>query len=43
MAERVPADVPITEEQVAEIFTRINSKGTVLKQVDFILRLLSVF
>ena len=33
----------LTEEQVAEIFTRINSKGTVLKQADFILTLLSVF
>lgn len=31
------------EEQVADIFTRINSKGTVLKQADFILTLLSVF
>jgi len=33
----------INEEQVAEIFIRINSKGTVLKQADFILTLLSVF
>lgn len=33
----------LTEAQVAEIFTRINSKGTVLKQTDFILTLLSVF
>jgi len=33
----------LTEEQVAEIFTRINSKGTILKQADFILTLLSVF
>lgn len=33
----------LSEEQVAEIFTRINSKGTVLKQADFILTLLSVF
>lgn len=33
----------LTEEQVAEIFTRINSKGTVLRQADFILTLLSVF
>jgi len=31
------------EEQVADIFTRINSKGTVLRQADFILTLLSVF
>jgi hypothetical protein len=33
----------LSEEQVAEIFTRINSKGTVLRQADFILTLLSVF
>jgi len=33
----------LMEEQVADIFTRINSKGTVLKQADFILTLLSVF
>jgi hypothetical protein len=33
----------LTEEQVAQIFTRINSKGTVLRQADFILTLLSVF
>ncbi|NMB56982.1 DUF262 domain-containing protein [Candidatus Beckwithbacteria bacterium] len=33
----------LSEEQVAEIFTRINSKGTVLKQADFILTLISVF
>ena len=33
----------VSEEQVAEIFTRINSKGTVLRQADFILTLLSVF
>ena len=33
----------LTEEQVAEIFTRINSKGTILRQADFILTLLSVF
>jgi len=33
----------LTEELVAEVFTRINSKGTVLKQADFILTLLSVF
>ena len=30
------------EEQVAEVFTRINSKGTRLNQADFILTLLSV-
>ena len=33
----------LTEEQVADIFTRINSKGTILRQADFILTLLSVF
>ena len=32
----------IDEEKVAEIFTRINSKGTILNQADFILTLLSV-
>src|SRR5680860_125852 len=30
-------------EQVAEVFTRINSKGVPLKQADFILTLMSVF
>jgi len=33
----------IDEENVAEIFVRINSKGTVLNQADFILTLMSVF
>jgi hypothetical protein len=33
----------LNEEQVAEIFVRINSKGTSLKQSDFILTLMSVF
>lgn len=33
----------ISEEQVSEIFVRINSKGVSLKQADFILTLLSVF
>ena len=33
----------INEEQVAEIFVRINSKGKVLNQSDFILTLMSVF
>lgn len=33
----------ITEEQVAEVFVRINSKGTPLNQADFILTLMSVF
>ena len=33
----------VEEEVVAEIFTRINSKGTILNQADFVLTLLSVF
>lgn len=33
----------VDEEVVAEIFTRINSKGTILNQADFVLTLLSVF
>ena len=33
----------VEEEVVAEIFTRINSKGTSLNQADFVLTLLSVF
>ncbi len=33
----------VEEEVVAEIFTRINSKGTTLNQADFVLTLLSVF
>jgi hypothetical protein len=33
----------IDEEQVAEIFVRINSEGKVLNQSDFILTLMSVF
>ena len=33
----------VEEELVAEIFTRINSKGTILNQADFVLTLLSVF
>ena len=33
----------ITEEQVADVFVRINSKGQTLKQADFILTLMSVF
>ena len=32
-----------TEEQVADVFVRINSKGTTLNQADFILTLMSVF
>jgi len=33
----------VTEEQVAEVFVRVNSKGTPLNQADFILTLMSVF
>jgi hypothetical protein len=33
----------VTEEQVAEVFVRINSQGKTLKQADFILTLMSVF
>lgn len=33
----------INEEQVADVFVRINSKGTPLNQADFILTLMSVF
>jgi len=33
----------IEEEQVADVFVRINSKGTPLNQADFILTLMSVF
>jgi len=33
----------INEEQVAEVFVRINSAGTTLNQADFILTLMSVF
>ena len=33
----------ISEENVADVFVRINSKGTTLKQADFILTLMSVF
>jgi hypothetical protein len=33
----------INEEQVAEVFVRINSQGQTLKQADFILTLMSVF
>jgi len=35
--------VNATEEQVAEIFVRINSRGRTLNQADFILTLMSVF
>lgn len=33
----------VDEEQIAEVFVRINSQGTTLKQADFILTLMSVF
>lgn len=33
----------VSEESVAEVFVRINSKGVTLKQADFILTLMSVF
>ena len=33
----------VDEEQVAEVFVRVNSKGTPLNQADFILTLMSVF
>ena len=33
----------INEEQVSEVFVRINSKGVTLNQADFILTLMSVF
>lgn len=33
----------VDDDQAAEIFVRINSKGTPLKQADFILTLMSVF
>lgn len=33
----------VGEEQVAEVFVRINSQGVTLKQADFILTLMSVF
>ncbi len=33
----------VTEEQVADVFVRINSKGATLNQADFILTLMSVF
>ncbi len=33
----------VDEEQVADIFVRVNSKGVQLRQADFILTLLSVF
>lgn len=39
----VELDATIGEEEVAEVFVRINSKGVSLNQADFILTLMSVF
>lgn len=39
----VELDSAVDEEQVAEIFVRINSEGVKLNQADFILTLMSVF
>lgn len=39
----VELDSEVAEEQVAEVFVRINSEGVTLNQADFILTLLSVF
>jgi Protein of unknown function DUF262 len=39
----VELDATAEEEQVAEVFVRINSEGVVLNQADFILTLMSVF
>ncbi|MCK5134009.1 MAG: DUF262 domain-containing protein [Candidatus Sabulitectum sp.] len=36
-------EADISEEDVSDVFVRINSKGTPLKQADFILTLMSVF
>ncbi|WP_217697936.1 hypothetical protein [Sinomonas mesophila] len=36
-------DAAVDEEQVAEVFVRINSEGVKLNQADFILTLMSVF
>lgn len=33
----------VTEEQVAEVFVRVNSRGKTLSQADFVLTLMSVF
>lgn len=41
--EALEINSDVDEEVVAEIFTRINSKGTILNQADFVLTLLSVF
>ncbi len=40
---KTTASQEITEEDVAEIFVRINNQGTRLGQADFVLTLLSVF
>jgi len=39
----VELDSTVDEEQVAEVFVRINSEGVSLNQADFILTLMSVF
>lgn len=39
----VELDATADEEQVAEVFVRINSEGVTLNQADFILTLMSVF
>lgn len=39
----VELDSAVDEEQVAEVFVRINSEGVTLNQADFILTLMSVF
>lgn len=39
----VELDSAVSEEQVAEVFVRINSEGVKLNQADFILTLMSVF
>jgi hypothetical protein len=41
--EVVELDAAVGEEDVAEVFVRINSEGVTLKQADFILTLMSVF
>jgi hypothetical protein len=41
--EVVELDAGMDEEQVAEVFVRINSEGITLNQADFILTLMSVF
>jgi hypothetical protein len=39
----IELDVAMDEEQVADVFVRINSEGVPLNQADFILTLMSVF